>query len=165
MTTRATAVRRATPDRAGQSDTDDRMRALLSRPDPGPVGERLVLLHFRGRRTGRRFDVPVGLHRLGDDLVVATGSPWRHNFAGGTPAEVTWRGRRRTARLRLVTSAERTADGYWRLLRRYGLADGPRRLGILVSVDREPTLDEVRHAVDHFGLSLVEVELEEEGTE
>ncbi|TYB39197.1 hypothetical protein FXF50_08085 [Micromonospora sp. AP08] len=165
MTARPPAVERAAPDPAGQPGTDDRMRALLSRPDPGPVAERLVLLHFQGRRTGRRFDVPVGLHRLGEDLVVATGSPWRHNFVGGAPAEVTWRGRRRPARLRLVTSAERTAHGYWRLLHRYGLTDGPRRLGVVVNVDRAPTLDEVRHAVDHSGLSLVEVELEEEGTE
>jgi hypothetical protein len=156
------AVERAVPDAAERTDADNRMRALLSRPDPGPPGERLILLHFRGRRTGRRFDVPAGLHRLDGGLVVATGSRWRHNFAGGMSAEVTWRGRRRPAVLHQVTSVERTGRGYLELLRRYGTADGQRRLGIVINVDREPTLDEVRDAVHRCGLSLVEVRLREE---
>ena len=164
MTVPVVAVERAVPDVANRVDADQQMRALLSRPDPGPPGERLVLLHFRGRRTGRHFEVPAGLHRLGDGLFVATGSGWRHNFAGGLAAEVTWRGRRRPAVLRLVASADRTAAGYLELIGRYGTEAARRRLGIVINVDRMPVLDEVRDAVHRCGLSLVEVWLEEEPT-
>jgi hypothetical protein len=162
VTAPVVAVERAVPDVANRADADQQMRALLSRPDPGPPGERLVLLHFRGRRTGRHFEVPAGLHRLGDGLFVATGSGWRHNFAGGLAAEVTWRGRRRPAVLRLVASADRTAAGYLELIGRYGTEAARRRLGIVINVDRMPVLDEVRDAVHRCGLSLVEIWLEEE---
>jgi hypothetical protein len=162
MTGLSAAVRRAVPDAAEHADADARMRALLSRPDPGPPGERLVLLHFRGRRSGRRYDVPAGLHRLGDRLVVATGSGWRHNFTGGLAAEVTWRGTRRPAVLRLITATDEIARGYLELVSRYGATAAQRRLGIVITVDRTPTLDEVRDAVHRCGLSLVELCMEEE---
>ncbi|GAA4608339.1 hypothetical protein BJY16_006791 [Actinoplanes octamycinicus] len=141
---------------------DEAIRARLAGPDPGPMGERLVLLHFRGRRTGRDLEVVAGLHRIGGALHLATGSRWRHNFAGGTTAALTWRGRRRPAELRLVESLDATVAGYARLISEYGRTDAERRLGIIINVDRTPTGEEVRDAVRRCGLSLVEVRLEEE---
>ncbi|MFC4148493.1 hypothetical protein ACFO0M_19745 [Micromonospora mangrovi] len=141
---------------------DAQLRERLAGPAPGPMGERLVLLHFRGRRTGRDLEVIAGLHRLGDGLFIATGSRWRHNFAGGAHAAMTWRGRRRPVELRLVDSFDRTVAGYTHLINEYGRAGAERRLGITINVDRAPTDEEVRDAVRRCGLSLVEVRLEEE---
>ncbi|BCJ47994.1 hypothetical protein GCM10010168_23530 [Actinoplanes ianthinogenes] len=138
------------------------IRDRLAGPAPGPMGERLVLLHFRGRRTGRDLEVIAGLHRIDDRLYIATGSRWRHNFAGGTPAAMTWRGRRRPVELRLVESDDTTTAGYARLISAYGRTDAERRLGIIINVERAPTGEEVRDAVRRCGLSLVEVLLEEE---
>ncbi|MEU3848238.1 hypothetical protein [Streptomyces sp. NPDC029554] len=135
---------------------DARMRELLSAPAPGPLADRLVLLHFTGRRSGRPYTVPAGVHALGDLLVVATGSGWRHNFAGGSAGELTWRGQRRPVRFTLVDDVERTAHGYLELYRRYGEA-APRRLGIAVRGEGAPGLEAFRAAVTRQGLSLVEV--------
>ncbi|WP_326695856.1 hypothetical protein OG909_32575 [Streptomyces sp. NBC_01754] len=152
-------VERSLPDgadRADRAQADSRMRELLSRPDPGPVGERLALLHFTGRRTGRPYTVPAGVHRLGGAPVVATGSPWRHNFAGGADGELTWRGERTQVRFLLVADPERTAHGYLELYERYGEA-AERRLGITVAGGRTPGFEEFENAVQRCGLSLVEV--------
>ncbi|MCM2387232.1 hypothetical protein [Streptomyces albipurpureus] len=166
----STRVERALPDGEERVRADARMRALLAGPAPGPIAERLALLHFTGRRTGRLYTVPAGIHRLTatpenglgaspvPPLVVATGSPWRHNFTGGAGGELTWRGRRTPARFTLVTDLERTARGYLMLYQRYGDAAG-RRLGIAVTGEDAPGLAEFTEAVDRCGLALVEVGL------
>jgi hypothetical protein len=69
------------------------MRAIL----PTRLG-RLVrpfaLLEFDGRRSGRRFRVPVGWHQTGSGPVVITPAPWRSNFKGGIPVTVHHLGQR-----------------------------------------------------------------------
>ncbi|MGW2255599.1 hypothetical protein ACWCXH_36355 [Kitasatospora sp. NPDC001660] len=147
-------VRRALPTGPERAEADGRMRELLSRADPGPVAQHLALLHFTGRRSGRPYTVPAGVHRLGNGLVVATGSGWRHNFAGGAAGELTWRGRRGPVRYRLAEDAERTAGGYLELYHRYGETAG-RRLGITVT--GTPDLAAFRAAVTAHGLALVDV--------
>jgi hypothetical protein len=154
------AVERAVPDAEDREQANAQMRDLLSGPNPGPAGQRIALLHFTGRRSGRRFVVPAGIHELGGRLVVATGSGWRHNFAGGADGELTWRGRRGPARFRLVDDVERVAAGYLELVERYGPELAQRRLGIVLNVDRTPTLEQLRDAVSRCGLALVEVQTE-----
>ncbi|MFD4173236.1 hypothetical protein [Streptomyces anulatus] len=154
---RPVLVERALPDAAERAGADARVRELLGGPDPGPVGERLVLLHFRGRRTGRALTLPAGIHRLGGTLVVATGSSWRHNFAvPGADGELTWRGSRVPAHFTLVRDSARTARGYLELYERYG-EEAPRRLGLRVTGTAAPDLDAFTRAVTDCGLSLVEI--------
>jgi deazaflavin-dependent oxidoreductase (nitroreductase family) len=61
-------------------------RRLLWRP--------LVLLRYTGRRTGRRFELPVMAAQAGEDLVMVAGQhdakKWWRNF-GAAPQEVTVR--------------------------------------------------------------------------
>ncbi len=156
MSAASRVVRRAVPDAPDREQENARMRALLSGPNPGPVGERIALLHFTGRRTGRAYTVPAGVHELAGDLVVATGSAWRHNFAGGADGELTWRSRREAARFTLVEDQERIVGAYLTLFDRYGFEAAQRRLGIVAT--RPPTRAEMLRAVVEDGLSLVEVE-------
>jgi len=46
-----------------------------------------MVLRFFGRKTGRRYDIPVVAHRLDGELYALTDAPWRNNFRGGTDAE------------------------------------------------------------------------------
>ncbi|WP_328478283.1 hypothetical protein OHS71_08080 [Streptomyces sp. NBC_00377] len=149
-------VVRDLPDGPERTAADARMRELLSRPDPGPVAARVALLHFTGRRTGRAYTVPAGVHTLDGELVVATGSAWRLNFAGGADGALTWRGEHRPVRFELVTDEARVARGYLELYRRYEDA-APRRLGIAVRGEGNPGLPEFRAAVAGHRLSLVTV--------
>lgn len=49
------------------------MRVLVDRR---LASDRLLVLHFSGRRTGRQFAIPVVCHPLDDSLVVLTTRPW-----------------------------------------------------------------------------------------
>lgn len=61
-----------------------------------------MVLHITGRRTGRRYDIPVGYHDIDGQRTVVTSAGWRRNLRGGADVEVTLRGRRRHARAALV---------------------------------------------------------------
>ena len=65
------------------------MRGLLRSPAGGPVRRQFMVLRFFGRKTGRRYDIPVVAHRLDGELYALTDAPWRNNFRGGTDVEVT----------------------------------------------------------------------------
>lgn len=69
------------------------MRVILRSP-LGRIIRPIALLEFTGRRSGRRFLVPVGWHEIDSGCVVFTPAPWRVNFRNGIPVTVRFRGRR-----------------------------------------------------------------------
>ncbi|MFG2463681.1 hypothetical protein ACGFWE_42525 [Streptomyces sp. NPDC048523] len=157
MTAPGARITRTLPGEEDRAAANARMIAILSRPDPGPVAAHLALLHFTGRRTGRAYTVPAGVHRLGGALHLATGSSWRHNFQAPADGELTWNGKRTAARFELVTDSETTARGYLELYEHYGAEAAQRRLGIVVADGPTPTLDDFRAAVTGIPLALVAV--------
>lgn len=61
----------------------------------------LLLLTITGRRTGKRYTIPVGYQPYGDAIVVlvskAKRKNWWRNFRTPRPIEVLWKGRNYTA--------------------------------------------------------------------
>jgi F420H(2)-dependent quinone reductase len=56
----------------------------------GLISENVAMLTYTGRRSGRRFSIPVGYRRSGDEVTIAVGMPdaktWWRNFLGdGAP--------------------------------------------------------------------------------
>ena len=72
--------------------TNPVVRLLLRTPAGGPMRKQFMVLAFTGRKTGRRYDIPVVAHRLGGELYSLTDAHWRHNFRGGAGVEVTLQG-------------------------------------------------------------------------
>jgi hypothetical protein len=130
------------------------MRPLIAR---GHFQDQLLLLHYAGRKSGRRFDVPAGYHMIDGVPSVLTSSGWRHNFAGGREIEVTLRGKRRPAYAVLVDEPGEVTSVYQRLIEEWGLKQARRRLGLRVNVDRVPTAAELRSAIERSGLSIVRI--------
>ena len=150
------AVERRHPPSALMRLVNPVVRYLVGR---GRAGDQLLVLHYTGRRTGRRFDVPAGYHLVDGVPTVFTNSGWRHNFAGGADVEVTSGGRRRAGRATLVTDPPTVAGVYRRLIDEIGWRAAQRRMGIRVTVGRAPTLEELQDAVTRSGLSLVRLDL------
>jgi hypothetical protein len=105
---------------------------LLRSPLHGPLGERLLLLEYTGRRSGKRFRIPVAYVREGKKLLLATESRWKANFRGGAPVKVWLDGGRRPAFAELIDDAAETADALGRMVRAQpnfariiGVAAGP----------------------------------------
>ena len=136
------------------------MKALLRSPLHRPFSRRLMLLSFRGRKTGKAYEIVVGRHEIDGALVVPTGTTgrqWRLNFRGGIPAEVTIEGKRRRGRGELVEDLEEVTRVHQLLLGRLGLKNA-RRLGLAVNLSRRPTDDELKATL--AGRSIVRIEFE-----
>jgi hypothetical protein len=130
------------------------VRRMVAR---GRLGDQVLLLHYLGRRSGRRFDVPAGYHSIDGLASVFTNSGWRYNFAGGRDIEVTLRGVRQPARAVLCDDSDEVAEVYERLIAELGIDQAARRLGLRFNVDRAPTRDELRDAIQRSGLSIVRI--------
>ena len=63
------------------------LRSRLARHMKG-----VMLLEFRGRRTGREYRVPANFHLVDDVPMAFTDAPWRLNFAEGADVTVRYRG-------------------------------------------------------------------------
>ncbi len=63
--------------------------AILRSPLHRLLSDRLVLLTYRGRKTGKRYTIPVGYAREGDALVVPSAHAWWRSLRWGAPVTVT----------------------------------------------------------------------------
>src|SRR5437870_13848474 len=74
--------------------------AVLRSPLHRLVSPGLLLLTVTERRTGRRYSIPVGYQRDGDDLVVmvseARSKQWWRNYEEPAPIEMRLRGEQRS---------------------------------------------------------------------
>ena len=66
------------------------IKVLLRSPLHRPLSEHLILLAFRGRKSGNTYEVVVGHHVVNGALVVPTGRRWRLNFRGGLGRGNAW---------------------------------------------------------------------------
>lgn len=84
------------------------MRLLLRTPGLGSiVGRRLMVLHVIGRKSGRRYDIPVAYTRHEGALLIGTTlHPWVKNIRKDAPLEVSMGGPRRTADAEVCTDVE-----------------------------------------------------------
>ena len=83
------------------------IRALLRSPLHAVASKALLVLSWSGRTSGRRYSIPVGYQRDGDDVVIMLTKPaqktWWKNFRMPWPAELRIEGRERTAMGEWVT--------------------------------------------------------------
>jgi hypothetical protein len=131
------------------------MRRLLTSPLHRAVSGQLMLLRYRGRRSGRAFALPLGRQEHRGRLAVYSNSPWRLNFRDGHDAEVVLEGAAQRVRGTLVEDVDEVTDAYAEQIRRLGWKAAQRRLGVRIAVEREPTREELAAAVRASGLSIV----------
>jgi hypothetical protein len=80
------------------------VRAMLRTPLlSSAVGSRLVTLYIVGRKSGRRYTIPVAYTRDSGDLLIGTPFGWGRNLRTGEPVEILLKGRRRQADVRVFT--------------------------------------------------------------
>jgi hypothetical protein len=77
------------------------MMAVLRSPLHRPLSDNLMILIFDGRKSGKRYMIPVGFLEESNKLYVFSHSNWSKNFIGGAPVGVRLRGelRRGSARI------------------------------------------------------------------
>ena len=89
------------------------VRALLHVPLLNrAVGRRLIVIEVVGRRSGKRYDVPVACTRDGADLLVGTPFAWGRNLRTGEPVTILLAGRRRPADVVAITDEPGVTEAY-----------------------------------------------------
>jgi hypothetical protein len=103
-----------------------------------PLGRRfgaLTVLHFDGRRSGKRYAVPVMTYDH-NGPVVFTDASWAANFVGGAPVVVRRGGRTHSGFAGVVSDPHEAADGLRAVLA--GLRS-PRGLGLVIDEGHVPS--------------------------
>jgi len=89
------------------------MRTLLQAPGiSSGMGKRLVLINVVGRKTGKRYSVPVAYTRHEGSLLVGTPFGWARNMRTGEPVEIVLQGKRRQADVQVISDEAGVAAAY-----------------------------------------------------
>jgi deazaflavin-dependent oxidoreductase (nitroreductase family) len=122
------------------------MRLVLGMPFPTPLGGRLMLVYFTGRKTGRPYRQPVSYVRDGDVLLTPGGGKWKLNLRTGEPVMIRLRGRDVTAWPELVRNFEEVD----RLLRQM-MAQNPRLTSFVPFIGSDGAIDRanMQTALEH----------------
>jgi hypothetical protein len=110
-------VRDASPSEAFLKVFNPVVRRLL-RSRLAPLLKGFAVITFRGRRTGRPYEVVVTWHEMDGQVYVVTPAPWRVNFAGGAPMTMHHAGVDVPGRGVLETDPQAVADVMRRLMDR-----------------------------------------------
>lgn len=76
------------------------------------AGAKLVTLYITGRKSGRRYTIPVAYTRDGGDLLIGTPFGWGKNLRTGDQVPVRLKGRLRRADVRAYTSEAEVTEAY-----------------------------------------------------
>jgi deazaflavin-dependent oxidoreductase (nitroreductase family) len=89
------------------------VRGLLRTPGLSRVtGRRLVTLYVAGRKSGRRYTVPVSYLAQGDDLLIGTSFGWARNLRTGEPVAFRFKGKIRLADVQTLTAEPDIVTAY-----------------------------------------------------
>ena len=131
------------------------VRMLLGSPLHGVLDDSFLVLHLTGRKTGRRYNIPVGYVDMEGKLTIVTVARWRVNLRGRADVEVTLRGRLRLMHALLEEDPASVAVSYQAMISRIGWKKAQRQLGLSRSGGPAPTLLELRDAAREYGWSVI----------
>jgi hypothetical protein len=151
----SSTVKRSVPPPALVKTGNPLVRMLLGSPLHGMLDDSVLVLHLIGRKTGRRYDIPVGYVDMEGKLAVVTVARWRVNLRGGADVAVTLHGRRRPMRALLDEEPASVAVSYQAMIGRLGWKRAQRQLGISLPGGRAPTVPELQDAAGDYGWSVI----------
>lgn len=77
------------------------------------VGKRLITVYVVGRKSGRRYTLPVAYTTAADGvLLIGTPFGWARNLRTGEPVEIRLNGKRRAAGVEVHTDEESVVDQF-----------------------------------------------------
>ncbi len=112
MTDRAVVAPRA-QTLGAQALVNRVVRGLLRTPLVSRlIGSRLVTVYVVGRKSGRRYAVPVAYTRHEGDLLIGSSFGWGRNLRTGEAVTIRLKGRRRLADVRVLADEPGVVDAY-----------------------------------------------------
>jgi len=152
MTEQSAAVTISHPPAAILRIVNPILRSLLRTPVAGRARGQMMVVSFNGRKTGRRYSIPLSAHRIDNNLYALTSAPWKQNFRDGANAEVLLNGKTTAMRGELIQDPAIVADLARRCAESYGVKRAQRMMGLKFRDQQIPTLEEFTEAAgrDHI---------------
>lgn len=116
------------------------MRLALSLPWATPLSQRLMLITYHGRRTGKRYRQPLSYVAENGTLLTPGGGKWKLNLPAGEPVQMRLRGRTVAARPEFIADP----DEVERLLHVMAAANPRVRTFVGIPQDQDGRLDRDR---------------------
>jgi deazaflavin-dependent oxidoreductase (nitroreductase family) len=124
------------------------VRTLLQAPGiSSGMGKRLVLINVVGRKTGKRYSVPVAYTRHEDSLLIGTPFAWARNMRTGEPVEIVLQGKRRQADVQVISDEAGVVEAYGIICR--DARPFARFNNIGFGADGAPNADDLHEAFAH----------------
>jgi hypothetical protein len=155
MTQPSPAVSIAHPPEKLLRAVNPAVKLLLGTPLGGALRRQMMVLSFTGRKSGRRYSVPVSAHRIDNSLYALASAGWTANFRDGANADVLWDGKTTAMRGELIRDPATVADLSRRAAESYGAKKAQRMMGLNFRDDRVPTLEEFTEAAQREGMRAV----------
>lgn len=119
---------------------------LLRTPLAGSLRQQMMVVDVTGRKTGRRYSIPLSAHQIDGQLYALTSAPWKNNFRDGAMAEVLHDGRVTAMRGELVTDPATVAELSHRCAQSYGPKRAQTMMGLKFRGGVIPTVEEFAEA-------------------
>lgn len=132
---------------------------LLRSPLHGLVSDHLMLLTVTGRRSGTEYTFPVGYERDDGTVYVISHSTnwWKNLRDGGQEVDMIISGEHRTGHATVEEDDRVVAEHVHDYLRRGGTG-GARRVGLRITGEGVPPVDEFEDAVDHVVVVTIDLD-------
>jgi len=148
MATIASGTGTKTPAKSGQTHRSDPprwftnlLKYLLRTPSHFIFSKSMMLLEFRGRKSGKLYSTPVSYMREGDVVTAFTDSPWQRNLLGGAPVTVYLKGKAVEGYCEVIDDGDAVSEGLTHFLLQNRWVAG--FYGVSFDVDGQPILEEV----------------------
>lgn len=134
------------------------LRFLLRVPVIGPAMKDFMVLTFTGRKSGKKFAVPVSAHHLDGDLYSIMEANWKHNFAGGRDTDVLYKGKTSPMSGVLIKEPAEVAGIAHRVATEQGPKKAQQTMGIKFDPPTAvPPLDDFVEAASRLGMAAVKL--------
>lgn len=128
------------------------MKALLRSPLGNKMGDMIMVITFKGRKSGKVFTTPVSYLPAEDgSLMSFTDSHWGKNFDGGAPVTVLVKRQKYRATSTSTYDPQAVAAGIKYFFDKKGVKNA-RRIGVNFSGDHYPSQEELLKMADHRAL-------------
>src|ERR1700761_9744266 len=155
MTEKSNAITVSHPPDAVLRVINPIMKLLLHTPFAGPARHQLMVVDFTGRKSGKRYSIPLSAHLIDGILYAMTGASWKANFRDGAAAQVLHDGKTTTMRGELITDKAHVADLYARCAESYGVKRAERAMGLGFRDHQMPSRDDFAKAVEQLNLRAI----------
>jgi hypothetical protein len=141
------AIKSAVPNRRVLRAINPFVCAILRSPFHRLLSGQVLLLTYAGRRSGRRFTIPVGYMPDGDVLTVFSGQRWPRNLHDGATVTIELQGRRVTAHAEVVAEPAAVLAETERMIAALGAPQASIHIGIALDLEPPPSRDELARAL------------------